>query len=186
MIVGNQKPDMINIEPGIFEVVKNLNALGVNTVASCEGHLDHGMAGPWVDVESDADTCELENKLDNLKIKINSYETNRTYGNKCDNILKQYHIVLNKLRRMHIKQQAKLQELLADFYQNRQVVFDIRLHTSEIFSDGSCRLENQGVNVQEIRSLKNKAKKLKEYQTEMATFGQYLKSKSTTCKKRKQ
>ena len=36
------------IDAGIIDVVVGLNAVGVNTQASCEGHLDHGNAHPWI------------------------------------------------------------------------------------------------------------------------------------------
>ena len=38
------------IDAGILDTVIALNALGVHTLASCEGHLDHGIAAPWIDV----------------------------------------------------------------------------------------------------------------------------------------
>ena len=38
------------IDPGIFETVVVLNLLGFRTFQSCEGHLDHGCAYPWVTV----------------------------------------------------------------------------------------------------------------------------------------
>src|SRR5260370_29918875 len=38
------------IDAGIFETVVVLNALGIHTMASCEGHLDHGLPCPWVDI----------------------------------------------------------------------------------------------------------------------------------------
>lgn len=36
------------VDPGIFETVVALNLLGLPTFQSCEGHLDHGSAYPWV------------------------------------------------------------------------------------------------------------------------------------------
>ncbi len=38
------------IDPGIFEMVVALNLLGIHTSQSCEGHLDHGYAYPWITV----------------------------------------------------------------------------------------------------------------------------------------
>lgn len=38
------------IEPGIFDVVVGLNANGINTRQSCEGHVDKGRITPWVDI----------------------------------------------------------------------------------------------------------------------------------------
>lgn len=36
------------IDEGIFEIVVALNMLGIHTRQSCEGHLDHGFAYPWI------------------------------------------------------------------------------------------------------------------------------------------
>ncbi len=38
------------IDPGIFETVVALNLLGLHTLQSCEGHLDHGCPYPWVTI----------------------------------------------------------------------------------------------------------------------------------------
>ena len=40
------------VDPGIRETVAVLQLLSINTTASCEGHLDHGIAAPWIDIES--------------------------------------------------------------------------------------------------------------------------------------
>lgn len=37
------------IDDGIRPIVLKLNELGMETKASCEGHIDHGLAEPWVD-----------------------------------------------------------------------------------------------------------------------------------------
>lgn len=41
------------IDQGILETVVALNLLGFRSTASCEGHLDHGHAYPWVDFDVD-------------------------------------------------------------------------------------------------------------------------------------
>lgn len=38
------------VDESIFETVVTLNVLGLRTVQSCEGHLDHGACYPWVSV----------------------------------------------------------------------------------------------------------------------------------------
>lgn len=38
------------IDPGIRETVIGLMASGFDTEQSCEGHLDHGIPAPWVDI----------------------------------------------------------------------------------------------------------------------------------------
>jgi hypothetical protein len=42
----------LSIDEGIKETVIVLNALGISTRASCEGHLDSGTCAPWVDIAS--------------------------------------------------------------------------------------------------------------------------------------
>jgi glutathione synthase/RimK-type ligase-like ATP-grasp enzyme len=53
-----------HIDPGIKEAVIALNLLGINTIASCEGHMDeengHGTDFPWIDV---AASDEPENRF---------------------------------------------------------------------------------------------------------------------------
>src|SRR2546426_6951982 len=38
------------IDPGIRESVVALRVLGLTTDGSCEGHLDHGVRAPWIDI----------------------------------------------------------------------------------------------------------------------------------------
>jgi len=57
------------IDEGIKETVIGLNALGVTTRQSCEGHLDWGHPYPWVDFvfelpETEALTAKLEALLE--------------------------------------------------------------------------------------------------------------------------
>src|SRR6266571_1101863 len=40
------------VDPGILETVAALNALGIPTTASCEGHVDWGTEAPWIDIAS--------------------------------------------------------------------------------------------------------------------------------------
>src|SRR5579862_3856182 len=42
----------LGIDEGIKETVVAFNMLGLNTSGSCEGHLDHGLTTPWVDIEA--------------------------------------------------------------------------------------------------------------------------------------
>lgn len=38
------------MDAGIIEAVTALRLLGFVTTGSCQGHLDHGLPGPWVDI----------------------------------------------------------------------------------------------------------------------------------------
>ena len=44
-----------HIDKGIFDTVVALNILGFDTDMSCEGHLDHGLPYPWIDIRHTAE-----------------------------------------------------------------------------------------------------------------------------------
>src|SRR5206468_3667524 len=50
------------IEPGIFDTVVGLNALGINTSQSCEGHVDRGRITPWIDVVAPNEPLQFKNE----------------------------------------------------------------------------------------------------------------------------
>lgn len=53
------------IDKGIFETVVALNVLGIQTVGSCEGHIDWGMPHPWVDIAAElAQKYQIHRYLD--------------------------------------------------------------------------------------------------------------------------
>jgi hypothetical protein len=58
------------IDEGILETVVALNALDIPTSMSCEGHLDHGLSYPWVDIElhrNQSDPPEIALIRDNIR-----------------------------------------------------------------------------------------------------------------------
>ena len=59
------------IDKGIFDTVVALNILGFVTRQSCEGHLDHGLPYPWVDVT---------NKKDDLFLYLSKFYDGRVVG----------------------------------------------------------------------------------------------------------
>ncbi|MDP3769564.1 MAG: hypothetical protein U1A23_00585 [Candidatus Sungbacteria bacterium] len=64
------------IDENIKEAVIALNMLNINTSASCEGHLDRGNAGPWIDIKS-LPTPEmklLKEKIDPLRRQADEIE----------------------------------------------------------------------------------------------------------------
>ncbi len=167
------------IDDKIIDVVVGLSILGIHTTASCEGHLDHGAAGPWVDVEADIDNNEIENQLEEIQTKIESCKS-IDCGRRHEELYEQYHSLLSKLRHPNLKVQAKVIELLAKFYQNRNVSYDVQLHVSEIYGDGGSRIENQGVNIQEVRSKTEQKERLAAYQQEMDCFAVFLRKMAST------
>lgn len=164
------------IDEGIKETVTVLNALGIATRASCEGHLDFGTCAPWVDIAS------TDPRTDVSIVKL-SQEAQR----KCDEnkkteqeirvIFAEVHKARCVVKAYHIEERRKLLAYLAEFYEDRCVPYDRRLIIRPLGTDGKSRLESQGADCQEVASPEEKVQKLAEYQREMQDFTTFLKQK---------
>lgn len=150
----------MRIDKGIMDTVIALNASGIYTTASCEGHLDHGAAYPWIDIgHADANTLEQKILLSLSEGKQEDKETKQ---------LQQKH------RNLHLQEEQKLVALLDFFYQHHPFSYDRHLSIWR-FPKGAARLQSHGAEYQQFRPLEEKALKLKEYQEEMQAFTVYLK-----------
>ena len=160
-------------DPLIAPTVKALAALGIGVYAASEGNLNNGIAAPWVDIENLASDPHLGTKIISLQEQIRQQKSK---GIKPLALITKLHHAYNRERRPNLRLQQKMIALLDNFYHQRQVDFDSKLHLSEIFSNGGCRLESQGANVQALREKKQQQQYLKVYQQEMQAFTTYLQS----------
>lgn len=152
------------IDKGILETVVALNALGINTRQSCEGHLKWGTCAPWVDVKA-ANTRALE------KLKDEAWER----AQKDDRLYEEFHKTRVRLKSKNLTVAKKLWRYLEMFYEGRiGVDFSTRLVLWE-FGDGIARLESQGAMLQEATPLRTRKINLLKYQKEMAKFTKFLK-----------
>jgi hypothetical protein len=149
-----------HIDKDIMDTVIVLNASGIHTTASCEGHLDHGAAYPWIDIGS-PDIDELAQKIIVLLHE----------GKRDDEETKQ---LQRQHRLLYLQEEQKLVTLLDAFYQQHQMAYDRHLSIWR-FSNGAPRLQSHGADYQEFRSPDEQSQKLKEYQDEMQAFSIYLK-----------
>ena len=67
------------IDSGIKETIVFLNAMGITTTASCEGHTDYGIPWPWVDTE-DPDQPEEQFKNQNKILHYSAKKNNLDFG----------------------------------------------------------------------------------------------------------
>src|SRR5690606_5354307 len=125
------------------ETVAALNLLGINTSASCEGHLDWGLAGPWIDTQSSIDTSDLQDQQFKKFDIAEAADKNNTPKDEVDALFQEAHALTKAIRRPHLEEAEKLMNLLSEFYQNRQVPFDVQLSLVR-FGPG-MRLQNQGI-----------------------------------------
>jgi hypothetical protein len=151
-----------SIDPGIFETVVALNLLGFPTVMSCEGHLDHGVGAPWIDIEPPG--------VEALRQAIRHREN----GEAADTLREEV---------VHLRQEARAQQLhlrrqllpyLEAFYQEHLAPFDRRLILLSSEWLGRTRLVSQGAEFQEITDPTERKHTLHIYQAEMRTFTMFL------------
>jgi hypothetical protein len=181
------------VDEGIKEAVIIFNAVGLYTSASCEGHLDHGLPAPWIDVEAPNEPKERyvgENEIYrkvarkyNLKIE----ELRRGYNMDAwweaikeaekSGETKEYKI----WRKENQKLLKKAKKFLNEFYKNRKVDSDVKLKI-DIFGNGSFRIHNGGKYYKLVNDLSRKEKRevkkmLEKFREEMNAFTEFLKNK---------
>ena len=165
------------IDEGIFDVVLYLNLLGIETEASCEGHLDHGVAAPWIDFVPP--TTALYRKLQK-KADV-QYESIRAAVEEGDT---QGHIQTlqmahgETMERISILLKQSIQpvmKLLSEFYTQHRCNYEYMLTFRNAWQ--FARLTNVGEMFQDIRDKNEQKKHLIHYQKEMQEFMSFLRMK---------
>lgn len=147
------------IDSGIFETVVILTMLEFCTTASCEGHIDWGIAAPWVDIDPPGDVEALREQM-----RSASKEEARE--------------ISNGLKSKQLEVFQSLSSLLERFYRQSShgYIPHHQILIARPWAAGRIRLESIGVELQAIESNQIKKQKLEAYQGEMFAFTTFLKS----------
>jgi len=147
------------IDSGIFETVVALNMLDFCTTASCEGHIDWGIAAPWVDIDPPGDVGTLREQMRSAQ-KEEARE------------------ISNQLKSKQLEVFQSLSSLLERFYRqsSRGYIPHNQIIIARPWAAGRIRLESIGVEMQAIAPSQIKKQKLEAYQGEMLAFTTFLKS----------
>ncbi len=156
-----------HIDEGIFETVIALNALGLPTQMSCEGHSDRALPYPWIDIHM----IDVENlpastetpEIQELRTKLQQLQIEQSKNPEVQQRSRE----AGKAR---IASQYRIYQLLESFYKNRVVSYD-RMITIKM----NLRIQSQGGNFAEFLSPDERLQKLREYQEEMRYFTAFLK-----------
>ena len=127
---------------GIIDTVVALNAAGIRTNASCEGHLHRGKSYPWIDIEcpqADALEAEILQCLDQDQ-RESAEPSKKTRS------------LIQKHRDLLLEEERKLANLLDAFYRVHPMEYDRHLILLR-FVKGQCRLQSHGSEYQGLRSL---------------------------------
>ncbi len=164
------------IDQGILETVIVLNLLEVKTVQSCEGHMEWGVAAPWIDIEpsvpKQVSDTQFKNADEMFKkaIEIEKIPHN---GKKAADMFALSRTMFDEARKPLRELYAKCCILFNQFYSGRAVSYD-RILTCTHYAR-RLRLESIGAFLQPINEPSIKKPKLVEYQDEMKEFTAFLK-----------
>ena len=158
------------IDLHIKETVAVLQLLGLHTRASCEGHLDHGVAAPWIDIQSP--DLRLEEFFRNYGALCEKADTLEAVGEVADAVYDEIYAIRQAIDRIEALEYRKLIPYLEEFYQGRNVSYERRL-----IIDPRGRLTCQGGILQPAEEIETQALRLKEYQDGVVAFTQFLKNK---------
>lgn len=166
------------VDEGILETVVLLNALNINTTGSCKGHLDWGIAAPWVDVS--APETEQLKQIWQRYFQLRKLASNKEAQDASIAEIKAIYKETGQIESVAKKHTVEkilpqVLGLLNEFYQNRAVPNDQRLILREI--GWTCRIISQGAVIQEILPVDQRQANLTRYRQEMQVFTEFLKNK---------
>lgn len=166
------------IDRGILETVVVLNALDLPTNGSCEGHINWGLAGPWVDIEAEETKLIKRLLVQNRRRsdEIEKKEREKVEPKVLEKDWEEYHRINAEIRKPSLLLAKKLLVLLGEYYRDLPGVIDKHLVVAR-FGRSTNRLECQGLMIQEVNSGETQKLKLEEYQEEMRNFTAFLKKK---------
>jgi hypothetical protein len=150
----------LGIDSEITESIVALQTLGFTTTASCQGHLDHVNAAPWVNIGENV-SRELLIKKRELKGLLEENDAAK----------------IRFITKKNLKEQIRLMKLLDEFYRKREVSYDVRLVLNRFDIYGDATLESTGERFQVIRSKAEQKEKFTQYRNEMKAFTDFLKMK---------
>lgn len=183
------------IDHGIFDTVVILNALGEKygfiTTASCEGHIDRGLLGPWVDITAPNEPEErfidekkiFEEVAKKYNIPVEDiYNNEEAWREAINECLKKGETEEFKKWKLELEKVfTKIERLLQEFYENRNVEPNIKIQIQK-FVDGiritTC-LPNEKEEKKARIELSDEEKQiieeiLKKRQEEMKEFTKFL------------
>ncbi len=138
------------VDEGIKETVIALKAYEFPTDQSCEGHMEgeHDHPYPWMQIYAPEPEGWQE---DEEKQK--------------------------EWTRENLKEQQKMLDLLAEFYQSRNTPFDARITFDKVGAFGGFRIQSMGADTMQLLNKEDLAEKVKAYKQEMADFTEFLKDR---------
>jgi hypothetical protein len=181
------------IDSNIKETVVAFNCHGMKTDGSCEGHLDHGLPYPWVDIESPSEELMLK-EFPTYRSDFEAWHS-RKYGSveagkKADpDLYKKLIEIENYSEKIKIEDKIILNTLLNEFYLIHKPYSDNSKISAHERASNGFRIElseSRGLGLDNWKKYDDEMAKLspdekenylKNNQSEMKEFTEFLKKK---------
>jgi len=182
------------IDDHIKETVVAFNVVGLPTSASCEGHIDHGISAPWIEVSAPNQPEErfigereiFQRVASKYRISFEDVKRGVNHNAWAEALREssqsdetpEYKRWRNETKKL----MDKSSELIEKFYQGKDVASNIKLEISES-GEGEFRVQNGGEDYKPVPEKltdeqKGKlAQRLMQYQEEMKKFTAFLKDR---------
>ena len=147
------------VDEEIFETVTVLRYLGINTSASCAGHLDRVTHGPYIHF--------LAPQVNQLRQQMQAIGDRKN---------PEYQKLLDEATYYNLHEQLKVLPYLDEFYTQRIVPYGQRIIV-QLFKDAANMIVCQGTELAYIMEEQEQAKLLRNNQNEMQFFTKFLKNK---------
>lgn len=180
------------IDQEIKETVIALNLMGIETISSCGGHLDHGLPYPWIEIQTYPpqirkmmqELSEIQEQLNTEEILLKTRFPHLSYNDIYDipeaenlpKLHKTHSLIAESIKQMQIKCLEPLNQLLTNFYENRKTAYN---NVLIIPNNSSAFLRSVGADRQHIRSSEEQSYNLNKFREEMKAFAVFLKQKLT-------
>ncbi|GLV54725.1 hypothetical protein KDH_15720 [Dictyobacter sp. S3.2.2.5] len=161
------------IDPGIMETVIALNVLGVETNASCEGHLNHGYAGPWVDFHA-VGTETIRRQAREATRRLQEAEEQQAAPEVLSKLNEEMFRLARDENIAYYRGSRLVHQALIAFYEAHHAPYDQQLYLHND-SFGYSRLQSHGLEYQPQYPSEIQARNLQRYQAEMLAFTSFLK-----------
>ena len=172
------------IDENIKETIIALNMLDIATSGSCEGHLDRGIASPWIDIEHE-ETQEIKSIREEFIVlnkqiiqreeKEKEKKERESPSEELEALWNKSHMLAEKLEGYNLEEMKKIMALLSEFYKERKTGYDQMLILQ--FKGSWVRLQSQGTELQYLAHPEEKEKTLIRYREEIQAFTDFLKNK---------
>ena len=163
------------IDRKILPLVIALNALGMETSGSCEGHNDDHT--PYVDLDLTISRDQQQQALQALREAETQEAFQRISADEIQNLRAHANELYYNLNKPALKLRYRISRYLERFYQQHNAEYQKQLVITSMSAFGciqSLRLENQGAAHFALQARSEKTRILTCYQAEMQAFADFL------------